>query len=91
MNKVDEEQGDVDVQFMHLHGPRNTFNWSQGGDSCYVPIKNSVLYRHLLQPLGELTESVMIIMAKRLQRLQNFIQEQLLIYAVKTCYDVPYK
>ena len=62
MNKVDEEQGDVDVQFMHLHGPRNTFNWSQGGDSCYVPIKNSVLYRHLLQRLGELTESVMIIM-----------------------------
>ena len=68
MNKVDEEQGDVDVQFMHPHGPRKTFNWPQGGDSCYVPIKN-VLHRHLLQSLEELTESVMEIMTKRLLRL----------------------
>ena len=42
VNKVDEEQGDVDVQFMHPHGPRKTFNWPQGGDSCYVPIGNIV-------------------------------------------------
>ena len=33
MSKVDEEQGDVDVQFMHPPGPRKTFNWPQGGDS----------------------------------------------------------
>ena len=39
VNKVDEEQCDVDVQFMHPHGLRKTFNWPQGGDSCYVPIK----------------------------------------------------
>ena len=39
VNKTDEEQGHVDVQFMHPHGPRKTFNWPQGGDSCYVPIK----------------------------------------------------
>ena len=26
VNKVDEEQGDVDVQFMHPHGPWKTFN-----------------------------------------------------------------
>ena len=62
VNKVDEEQGDVDVQFMHPHGPWETFNWPEGGDSCYVPIKNIVLYRHLLQPLEEFTESVMKIM-----------------------------
>ena len=42
VNKVDEEQGDVDVQFMHPQGPRKTFNWPQGGDSCYVPIGNIV-------------------------------------------------
>ena len=42
MNKVDEEQCDVDVQFMHPHGPRKTFNWPQVGDSCYAPIKNIV-------------------------------------------------
>ena len=79
VNKTDEEQGDVDVQFMHPHGPRKTFNWPQGGDSCYVPIKNIVLYRHLLQSLVELTESVMKIMTKPLLHLQNFICEQLLI------------
>ena len=80
VNKVDEEQGDVDVQFMHRHGLRKPFNWPQGGDSCYVPIKTLyVLYRHLLHPLEELTESVMKIMTKRLLRLKNFIREQLLI------------
>ena len=42
VNKVDEEQCDVDVQFMHPHGPRKTFNWPQVGDSCYAPIKNIV-------------------------------------------------
>ena len=77
MNKVDEVQGDVDVQYMHPHGPRKIFNWPQGGDSFYVPIKTlSVLYRYLLQPLEDLAESVMKILAKRLQ---NFIREQLLI------------
>ena len=81
VNKVDEEQGDVDVQFMHRHGLRKPFNWPQGGDSCYVPIKTLyVLYRHLLHPLEELTESVMKIMTKRLLRLKNFIREQLLIW-----------
>ena len=79
VNKVDKEQGDVDVLFMHPHGPQKTFNWPQGGDSCYVPIKNIVLYRHLLQSLVELTESVMKIMTKPLLHLQNFICEQLLI------------
>ena len=52
---------------------------TQGGDSCYVPIKNIVLYRQLQQPLEELTESLIKIMTKRLLRLQNFIREQLLI------------
>ena len=42
VNKVDDEQGDVNIQFMHPHGPHKTFNWSQGGDSCYVPIKKIV-------------------------------------------------
>ena len=80
VNKVDEEQGDADVQFMHPHGSQKTFNWPQGGDSCHVPIKNIVLYRHLLKPLEELKESVVKIMTKQLLRLQNFIHEQLFIW-----------
>ena len=79
VNKLDEEQGDVDVLFMHPHGSQKTFNWPQGGDNCHVPIKNIVLYRHLLKPLEELKESVMKIMTKQLLRLQNFIHEQLFI------------
>ena len=79
MNKGDEEQCDVDVQFKHPHGPWKTFNWQQGGDSFYVLIKNIVLCRHLLQLLEELTESVMKIVTKRLLHLQKFICEQLLI------------
>ena len=39
---VDKEAGDVKIYFMHPHGPRKTFNWPQGGDTCYVPIKNIV-------------------------------------------------
>ena len=42
VNKVNDEQGDVDVQFIHLHGQRKTFNWPQSGDSCYFPIKNII-------------------------------------------------
>ena len=42
VNKVDDEQVDVDVQFMNPYGPHKTFNWPQGGYSCYVPIKNIV-------------------------------------------------
>ena len=42
VSKVDEEEGEVYVQFMHPHGPRKTFNWPQAGDSCYVPIKDIV-------------------------------------------------
>ena len=43
MKKVDEEQVDVDIQFIHLHGPLKTFNWPQGGNSCYVPMKKNCL------------------------------------------------
>ena len=42
VNKVDEGQGDVDVQFMHPHEQQKTFNWPQGSASCYVPKKNIV-------------------------------------------------
>ena len=45
MNKVDEEQVDVNVQFMHPHGPWKTFNWPQGSDSCYVPIPTTATGR----------------------------------------------
>ena len=37
---VHAKQGDVKVDFMHPHGPRKTFNWSQSEETCYVPMKN---------------------------------------------------
>ncbi len=40
VNKIDVEQGDVNVNFLHPHGPRKTFNWPQREDSCFVPMKN---------------------------------------------------
>ena len=42
VNHIDKEEGDIKVDFMHPHGPRKTFNWPVGGDSCYVPVKNIV-------------------------------------------------
>ena len=41
VNYIDQQEGDVKIDFLHPHGPRKTFNWpSAGGDSCYVPLKN---------------------------------------------------
>ena len=32
----------INIDFMHPHGPRKTFNWHKCGDSCYVPVKNII-------------------------------------------------
>lgn len=40
VRKMDKEQGDAEIDFMHPHGPRNTFNWPARDDTCYVPFKN---------------------------------------------------
>ena len=40
ISEIDENQGDVKVDFFHPHGPRKTFNWLLSGDTCYVPLKN---------------------------------------------------
>ena len=93
VNKIDEEQGDVDVQFVHPHGPRKTFNWPQGSDSCYVPMKNIVCA----------IQAPYYIHWKNLQNLwwrlwqngccicKTSFVNSCWFGAVKTCYDVPYK
>ena len=42
VHKVNQDQGDVDIQFMHPHGPRKTFNWPRRTDQCPVPITNII-------------------------------------------------
>ena len=42
MEKVNLNEGDVDVQFMHPHGQCKTFNWPSSADKCSVPIKNII-------------------------------------------------
>ena len=43
IKKVNEKEGDVQVDFLHPHGPRKTFKWPERTDTCYVPIKNIIL------------------------------------------------
>lgn len=35
---VDHEENDVQVLFMHPHGPRKSFAWPKKDDVCYVPL-----------------------------------------------------
>ena len=39
---IDIAEGDVKIDFMHPHGPRQTFRWPRQTDSCFVPIKNII-------------------------------------------------
>ena len=90
VNKVYEEQDDLDVQFMHPHGPWKTFNWPQGGDSCYFPIKNIVcctyynLWKNLQGLWWRLWQNSCCVCKT------SFVNS-CWFDAVKTCYDVPYK
>ena len=43
ITKVNLQEGDVQVDFMHPHGPRKSFNWPRHSDTCFVPIKNIIL------------------------------------------------
>ena len=38
VRKMEKEQGDAEIDFMHPHGPHNTFNWPACDDTCYVPL-----------------------------------------------------
>ena len=40
ISEVDVELCDVKIEFLHPHGPRKTFTWPVGGDTCHVPMKN---------------------------------------------------
>ena len=34
ITEIDQEQGDLKVEFMHPHGPEKTFKWPEVSDSC---------------------------------------------------------
>ena len=37
---INPEQGDMEVTFLHPHGPRKSFTWPTAADRCYVPLQN---------------------------------------------------
>jgi len=43
---VNDEEHDVEVKFMHPHGPARSFFWLTKEDLCYVP------YTHILLSIG---------------------------------------
>jgi len=38
IREVDKEQDDARINFMHPHGPSQSFHWPQVDDMCWVPI-----------------------------------------------------
>ena len=40
INKIDKEQNDVKIQFMHPHGPSKRFTWPSSDDVCWIPTAN---------------------------------------------------
>ena len=40
VTEINENEGDVMIEFLHPHGPRKTFNWPSVRDTCYVPLTN---------------------------------------------------
>ena len=40
VEKVNEDQGDATIEFLHPHGPRKSFNWPSIPDKCFVSLKN---------------------------------------------------
>ncbi len=42
ITSVDITEGDVEINFMHPHGPKKAFHWPRHCDTCYVPVKNII-------------------------------------------------
>ena len=40
VKSVSEEHGDIEVQFLHPHGPTKLFNWPSINDICFVQLNN---------------------------------------------------
>lgn len=38
-----EDDGDVEVKFLHPHGPAPSFHWPSKQDTCYIPLNNIIL------------------------------------------------
>ena len=38
VQSVNFEEGDVEINFMHPHGPTSQFHWPSRNDICYVPM-----------------------------------------------------
>ena len=42
IQKIDAEFNDIEIKFMHPHGPTKSFHWPHRDDICFVPL-NEVL------------------------------------------------
>ena len=40
VTKVNANEGDLKIEFLHPHGPRKTFSWPSVADKCFVPASN---------------------------------------------------
>ena len=40
IKNIDEEAGDLEIKFLHPHGPNRHFYWPSKDDICYVPLTN---------------------------------------------------
>lgn len=38
----DESEGDIQVKFMHPHGPASSFHWPTKEDMCWIPLSNVI-------------------------------------------------
>ena len=38
--EIDQEQGDLEIEFMHPHGPKKTFAWPETSYTCHVTLQN---------------------------------------------------
>ena len=40
IQNIDEDAGDLEIKFLHPHGPSRNFYWPSKEDLCYVPLTN---------------------------------------------------
>ena len=43
IEKIDKENSDLMVKFMHPHGPSKKFSWPNRDDCCWVPFNNILI------------------------------------------------
>ena len=40
VTEVNVHEGDLNIEFLHPHGPRKTFSWPSAADKYFVPASN---------------------------------------------------